>query len=130
LHEHTNGPPEGGQEPDAPDPNEPVLLCTRCGLPMPPDAYYCPHCSEGAGKMTPYIPYVNIRFNYGPFGDLWKTAKGETDAGPWRQLLTALLLFAMAPILLLGVPFVIVEWIRNRRKSRTNGDARDGGNAA
>jgi hypothetical protein len=107
----------GGDEPDAPAPNEPVLLCTRCARPIPHGEYYCPHCGEGAAQMTPYIPFVNIRFNYRPFGDLWKTAKGETDAGPWRQFLTALLLFAMVPLLLLATPFVFVEWIRNRRRS-------------
>jgi hypothetical protein len=50
-------------------------LCTGCGRPVEPGRYYCGHCGAATINVTPYVPYVNIPFNYGPFGGIWKHKK-------------------------------------------------------
>ena len=48
-------------------------LCLQCLAPSDPLQHYCEECGEAVGLFTPYIPFVNIRFNYSVFGRLWKT---------------------------------------------------------
>ncbi|HUU43168.1 MAG TPA: hypothetical protein VMX57_05280 [Planctomycetota bacterium] len=97
------------------DPEE-IPCCTGCGRPYVKGQYYCQHCGTAVGNLTPYVPYVNIPFNYGPFTDLWKTLRGEAGAGIPRRILAAFVIILMSPIMIIGLPIVFIEWLRNRKK--------------
>ena len=57
---HEGEPPDAGPDPEG------TPLCTTCGRPVEGDGYYCPHCGGAVRNVTPYVPYVNIPFNYAP----------------------------------------------------------------
>jgi hypothetical protein len=113
-------------EPEEPDRNDfedlwsgDVPCCTGCGRPYRPGQNYCEHCGTGVGQWTPYIPYVNIPFNYRPFGDLWAGLSGREHVGWGRRIFYFLLYLLYAPIILaVACPFVIVEWWRTRKTRR------------
>ena len=47
-------------------------LCIKCLQPVDPLDYYCPHCGEATGQLTPYIPFVNIPWQVGFWGRMWR----------------------------------------------------------
>ncbi len=95
-------------------------LCTGCGRPVDGDGYYCPHCGAATSNRTPYVPYVNIRFNYAPFGSVWESVEKSGVRG-WRRV-TLYVLFGIlfAPIFVIASPFILAEWIRNRKKKQND----------
>ena len=123
--------PEEPKEPEVPEePREPedeeleylwhgdVPCCTGCGRPYRPGQYYCEHCGAGVGQRTPYVVYVNIPFNYGPFVRVWRGLKGSEPAGLGRKILYLILLTLVSQVLLLiGLPFLVAGW-RKKRKAR------------
>ncbi len=106
-------------EPEPADPRdetEGVPLCTGCGRPVEGDGYYCPHCGAAVNNLTPYIPYVDIPFNYSPYAEMWRSVTGKRKAGVAARVLCAAMILFFAPIMLLGLIFVLVEWLRNRKR--------------
>jgi len=100
----------------SPDPDG-VPLCTRCLRPYDPLAYYCPHCGNAVGTLTPYIPYVNIRFEVDFYGALWRRI-WDPHTHLLRRLAYALPVLLCAPLLLLALPFVLVgAWGTRRHDS-------------
>jgi hypothetical protein len=51
--------------------------CPYCLSALNPKLYYCPKCGEGFGELTPYIPFVNIRFQANWLGRVWRAIWGE-----------------------------------------------------
>ena len=49
-------------------------LCPNCLEPCDPSLYYCDKCGSSLpiNPLASYMPFVNIRFNYGGFVRLWK----------------------------------------------------------
>ena len=97
---------DGGMVPASDDG---VPCCTGCGRPYVRGQYYCDHCGTAVGNLTPYIPYVNIPFNYGPFRDMWKGLIGTVGMPLWKRAVSAVLILATAliPVSVTGLPFVI-----------------------
>ena len=93
-------------------------LCTGCGRPVEGDGYYCPHCGAAVRNVTPYVPYVNIPFNYAPLGSLSEDA-GTGGHGVVHWLMFAVFSIILLPIYAIGLPFILAEWIRNRKKRRS-----------
>ena len=95
--------------------DEGTAVCTGCGRPVRRGQYYCEHCGTAVSNLTPYIPYVNIPFNYGPFNNIWKGAK-ESGVTGWRRVLLYVLMGVLfAPLFVIAVPFIIAEWVRTRK---------------
>jgi hypothetical protein len=125
--------PEGAEEPGEPEDDEleylwhgDVPCCTGCGRPYRPGQYYCEHCGTGVGERTPYVPYVNIPFNYGPFVHAWRGLKGlEPASYDQKTLYVLLLLLTHWVVFLIGLPFVAAAWWR-RRKTRGEKPPRSG----
>jgi hypothetical protein len=91
-------------------------LCPHCLEPYDPMVDYCPRCSRAVGRYTPYLPYVNIRFNVSIFGEMWKRLWSRRI--PWySKSLYVFLIITMAPIMLVGLPFALVKYFRNRHRS-------------
>lgn len=79
-------------------------LCLRCMRPVDPLTYYCPHCGEATGQLTPYIPFVNIAWQTRIWGQMWRQAWSADVSIPGR-LLRLFLVICYAPVLLVGLIF-------------------------
>ena len=91
---------------------EPTPLRPRCLAPVDPVRYYC-QCGEPVGQFTPYIPFVNIRFNNSIFGALWRRlwARGTPLHARFGYFAMVAL---FVPIMFIGMPFVLRDWWRSR----------------
>ena len=49
-------------------------VCPNCFQPCNPLHNYCENCgsNEAINPIAPYLPFVNIRFNYGGFVTMWR----------------------------------------------------------
>jgi hypothetical protein len=86
------------------DQQEETPLCLRCMRPVDPSTYYCPHCGEATGQLTPYIPFVNIAWKTRIWGQMWRQAWSRDVSIPGR-LFRLFLVVCYAPILLIGLIF-------------------------
>ncbi len=108
--------PWAGMIPDAESLETPV--CVNCQCPVDsPRQHYCPRCGAVVGEYTRYLPFENIRFNYGIFGTLWR--KLGDPGTPWpTQLLAMVLILALAwPIALVYVISLPWRWLGQFRKA-------------
>ncbi len=53
-------------------PDEEIPICLHCFTPYHETEHYCKVCGEAVGQFTPYVPFVNIPFNYSIFGKIWR----------------------------------------------------------
>jgi len=97
-------------------PGEGIPCCTNCGRPYVKGQYYCQHCGTAVGNITPYVPYVNIPFNWGPFTDFWGILKGRKDASPGMYVLCLVVGLVLLPTLIIALPFLLIELFRNRKR--------------
>ena len=92
---------------------EPTPLCPRCLAPVDRLQHYC-KCGEAVGQFTPYIPFVNIRFNYSIFGASWRRLWARGTRFHARLGYFALLVL-FTPIMFVGIPFILRDWWRSRK---------------
>lgn len=95
--ENTNTQEQQDQERETP-------LCLRCMRPVDPLGYYCPHCGEATGQLTPYIPFVNIGWQTRIWGQMWRQA-WSPEVSTAGCLLRLLLIGYYVPLLLIGLLF-------------------------
>jgi hypothetical protein len=79
-------------------------LCLRCMQPVDPLTYYCPHCGEATGQLTPYIPFVNIAWQTRIWGQMWRQVWSREVSIPGSVLRLILIIFYV-PVLLIGLIF-------------------------
>ncbi len=108
------GPLEDGEVVSADD--VPVQLCPHCLAPSDPLRHDCPKCGEPAGRYAGYLPYENIRFRYCFLGRVWRRAWYEPRVSRLGRFGYFLVLVAIGPSMLIGLPFVLFT-------SRKSGDA-------
>ena len=62
-------------------PVDALPVCMKCLKPCHPLQYYCDKCdsNDAINPLTPYIGFVNIRFNYGIFLTMWRRAFHDRD---------------------------------------------------
>ena len=89
-------------------------VCLRCLTPVNPLQNYCHNCGETVGQLAPYIPFVNIPYNYSIFGIMWKKIWNDKQTSLLKKGFYFLLIVLFVPIMLVGIPFVLGE--RFRRK--------------
>jgi hypothetical protein len=89
-------------------------LCPGCLEPINPLDYYCPKCGEAASQFTPYMPFVNIRFNYSIFGRLWRNCWDEKTT-VLTKVISAAMILLFVPIMLIGLPFAIRDKLLKRK---------------
>lgn len=88
-------------------------LCLYCLRPVDPLDHYCPHCGEAVGQLTPYIPFVNIRWMTRIWDDIWQQLWSK-DTPVIGRLLRFVMIVLFAPILLVGIPFMLWSRICSR----------------
>ena len=89
-------------------------LCLRCLQPVDPRAYYCPNCGEATGQLTPYLPYVNIPWEVGIWGRMWRQVWSRNISLPGR-LFRLFMIVWNVPILLIGL--IPELWHKSQRKA-------------
>ena len=90
-------------------------LCPQCLRPCDPLDYYCPHCgsNETINPLTPYISFVNIRYNVGICGKLWNRCWYDNETALWKKILYFFLLFFWFPIIVVMIPYYFIEKIKS-----------------
>jgi hypothetical protein len=96
-------------EPEELDLSEATPVCPNCFEPVDPLDHYCKNCGEGSGQLTPYIPFVNIHYNYSIFGRMWNRVWQRDETPLPGRIFHFLLILIMAPIMLIGLPFTILR---------------------
>ena len=87
-------------------------ICPGCFTPVSPLDHQCPSCGKSVGQYTPNLPYEGIFYRMEFFRGLWQRANAP---GPsLLRLLDWFLLIVLAPITLIGLPFV---WVRRRNST-------------
>ncbi|MHC4623564.1 MAG: hypothetical protein ACYS4W_06645 [Planctomycetota bacterium] len=91
-------------------------VCPKCLTPCHPLQNYCANCdsNQAINPLASYVPFVNIRFNYGAFGIMWRKIwydKETSKAVKWLYL-TVIILFTPI-VLIFGLPTVLTERIEN-----------------
>ena len=79
-------------------------ICIKCMKPIDPLDYYCPHCGEASGQLTPYIPFINIRWQANIWGRVWRQVWSRDVSIPGR-LFRFIMIILNVPIMLIGLFF-------------------------
>ena len=97
-------------------------LCLKCLKPSHPLQHYCDNCDSNAviNPLTPYIPFLNIRFNYGGFCTMWRKIWYDKDTLIIPSLFYLFMIIMFAPIMLIvGFPLVLIGKIKNTQLQKT-----------
>jgi ribosomal protein L40E len=81
-------------------------ICLKCGAEVKPGQYYCSKCNHATGKYVPYLPFVNIRFNYSMHSTLWSHLKSK-DHNIFYKLIVIFFILCTAPIMIIGYLFIL-----------------------
>ena len=96
-------------------------VCMKCLRPCHPLQYYCDKCdsNDAINPLTPYIGFVNIRFNYGIFLTMWRRIFHDRDTSAATRLFYLCMLTMFVPIIMvMGVPLLLIFTIpRSVRKT-------------
>ncbi|MFA7184053.1 MAG: zinc ribbon domain-containing protein [Victivallales bacterium] len=93
-------------------------ICLHCGAKVNKGQYYCPKCNNATGQYVPYLPFVNIPFNYSMHRTLWQKLKSKNTGIIYK--ITAILFIALtAPIMIIGfLVFIIFKSFRYLWKTK------------
>jgi len=83
---------------------EEVPVCLKCFQPVDPLVHYCPNCGQATGNFTHYLPYENIRWQTGVWGQTWRQIQSPDVSIPGR-LLRLVMVIVNVPIMLIGLLF-------------------------
>ena len=116
IEENQNNPPAGNfEEAEQLDddfiPNDAQPLCPRCLRPSHLLQHYCGNCDSNAviNPLTPYMPFLNIRFNYGGFCIMWRKIWYEKDKSTICRLFYLFMIIMFAPVILIvGLPLLLI----------------------
>ena len=93
---------------------KPTPICFRCFALISPRQYYCQICGETVNPLTPYIPFVSIPFHVQLWAKLWYKVWYDHEAGWDWKVFGFLFITLTAPVMLLGIPFVLLAKWRAR----------------
>lgn len=78
-------------------------ICLHCGAKVEKGQYYCPKCNSATGRYVPYLPFVNIPFNYSMHRTLWQKLKSKDTGFVYKS--TAIFFIAVT------APIMIIAWL-------------------
>jgi len=86
-------------------------LCPNCLTPCHPLQYYCPNCNsnQAINPLTPYIGFVNIRFNYDIFLTMWRKIWYDKDVSITSKLFYLFMITMQLPVfIVVGLPALLI----------------------
>jgi len=122
IEQSHNNPPTGqNKEAEKLDdefiPDDARPICLKCLKPCHPLQHYCDSCdsNDAINPLTPYMAFVNIRFNYGIFLTMWRKIWYEKDTSIIGRLFYLFMITMFVPVfLIVGLPslliFKIPQW--------------------
>jgi hypothetical protein len=93
-------------------------VCPKCLTPCHPLASYCSNCdsNQAVNPLATYMPFVNIRFNYGAFGIMWRRIWYDKETSALLKGLYLVVIVLFAPIVIVfGLPAVAASKIKDAR---------------
>src|SRR3972149_8917869 len=96
-------------------------LCPKCLTPCHPLQYYCHNCgsNQAINPLTPYIGFVNIRFNYDIFLTMWRKVWSGKDASIISRLFYLFMITMYVPVfLVIGLPLLLIYKVYRARFRR------------
>ena len=99
------------------DDEQAVPVCLECLTPYEPLQHYCTKCGSTVGQLSPYIPYVNIPFNYSIFRTMWRRIWSGTGTPVYLKVFCAVMIVLFAPVMLIGIPFLLIARLQQKRGS-------------
>ncbi len=103
-----------GQLDDEFIPDAALPLCAKCLKPCKPLQYYCDKCgsNDAINPLTPYIGFVNIRFNYDIYCTMWRKVWDGSEISIIRRFFYLFLIVLCAPIMaVVGVGAILIRKI-------------------
>lgn len=97
-------------------------ICLKCLKPCHPLQYYCDKCgsNNAINPLTPYIGFVNIRFNYDIFLTMWRRIFHDIDTSVATRLIYLCMLAMFVPaFLVVGVPLLLFFEIPHSARKMT-----------
>jgi len=89
-------------------------VCPNCFQSCNPLHNYCENCgsNEAINPIAPYLPFVNIRFNYGGFVAMWRGIR-RRDVPRLRKWVYMFMIIIFAPVVLvIGLPFFLTAKVK------------------
>ena len=91
-------------------------ICLKCGAEVKKGQYYCPKCNNATGKYVPYLPFVNIPFNYSMHQNLWRKLKSR-DVSFLLKSIIILFIILTAPVMIaVYLIYALVKLVYSGRK--------------
>ncbi len=84
-----------GQEMETP-------LCLKCLQPVDPLYHYCPNCGEATGKLTTYLPFVNIPWQTRIWGQMWQQL-WSSEISFTGKIFRLFMIVWNVPVMLIGI---------------------------
>ena len=95
-------------------------VCPNCLSECNPLQEYCDKCGSPSviNPLATYMPFVNIRFNYGGLMRMWHNVTASRRVSFVGKLFNMLILVVVAPIvIIIGLPFWLFNLIKVKAKS-------------
>ena len=109
---------EDGRLDDEFIPDDALPVCPRCLKPCHPLQHYCDSCdwNDAINPLTPYMPFLNIRFNYGVFLTMWRKIWYEKDTSVIGRLFYLFMITMCVPVFpIVGLPSLLIFKIPQRK---------------
>lgn len=93
-------------------PEDAQPLCPRCLTPCHPQQYYCNNCdsNDAINPLTPYIGFLNIRFNYDIFLTMWRRIWYDEHTSIISRLFYLFMVTLFAPVIMIvGLPLLLIS---------------------
>lgn len=94
------------------DEGPPTPLCLRCLKPVDPRDHYCPHCGNGVGQLTPYLPLESVPWETSIWGQTWRQVWSPELSIPARLLRLMMVIW--------GAPWLLVDLVFRRRAANSH----------
>ncbi len=75
-------------------------VCLRCCAEVKAGQYYCSKCNNATGKYVPYLPFINIPFNYSMHWTLWSKLKSKDHSLVYKAV-AVLFIACTAPLMII-----------------------------
>lgn len=82
-------------------------ICLKCGTETKTEQYYCSKCNNATGKYVPYLPFINIQFNYSMHQSLWSKLKSK-DVNYLNKAIIVLFIIFTEPFMIIAFFFYVV----------------------